>query len=193
MAAGNTPIHLARDDTLRVMAALDEGDQPGFRYRDPLGGPDAIEVRLNVAHYRAAADQFRRCLREIEIIRFQDVRFTPLYFKVDQDALTRATRDRLDKVIEYLKYNTDVVSLRIAAHADSRGSRRYNDRLSKRRADSVAAYLRRGGVAASLLETAFYGERRPAMSNATAQGRAANRRAEIELIRRTAPRQARAQ
>lgn len=70
----------------------------------------------------------------------------------------------------------------IAGHTDSTGSRSVNLRLSRDRARSVRAFLVAAGVPADRLTTAGYGPDEPIATNATAEGRAANRR--VELRRR---------
>ena len=69
----------------------------------------------------------------------------------------------------------------IAGHTDSRASDAYNLRLSLNRANSVAAVAQSAG--ARIADVRGYGERQPAASNQTAQGRAKNRRVEIICIR----------
>ena len=69
----------------------------------------------------------------------------------------------------------------VIGHADSRGAADYNQRLSERRAQSVAGYL----IAQRVLRDRFYvaglGETSPIASNDTAEGRALNRRVEIRI------------
>lgn len=67
----------------------------------------------------------------------------------------------------------------VVGHTDSTGGAAYNQRLSERRAGSVAAVLRSEGVASARLRTQGQGEAQPVASNATASGRAQNRRVEI--------------
>jgi outer membrane protein OmpA-like peptidoglycan-associated protein len=66
-------------------------------------------------------------------------------------------------------------------HTDNTGSAAYNYDLSQRRAASVAAVLRNSGVAGSRLQIVGRGFDQPIASNATAQGRAQNRRVEIVI------------
>ncbi|MFM2356366.1 MAG: hypothetical protein RLZZ528_2102 [Pseudomonadota bacterium] len=66
---------------------------------------------------------------------------------------------------------------RVAGHTDSDGSDGYNMRLSNARAEAVAALAR--SVGAKVSSAAGYGERQPKASNATAAGKAQNRRVEI--------------
>ncbi len=69
----------------------------------------------------------------------------------------------------------------ITGHTDSRASDEYNMRLSLNRANAVAAVAQQSG--ANVTDVRGYGERQPAASNATAAGRAKNRRVEILCIR----------
>jgi outer membrane protein OmpA-like peptidoglycan-associated protein len=79
-------------------------------------------------------------------------------------------------VNEYEKTLVEVVG-----HTDSTGSDAINQPLSEQRADSVAAYLASRGVLPQRIATAGLGSRQPVASNATAEGRAQNRRVEITL------------
>jgi OOP family OmpA-OmpF porin len=67
-------------------------------------------------------------------------------------------------------------------HTDSVGSDKYNDRLSQRRADSVKAYLVSKGIEPNRIYTEGKGEKQPVASNKTKEGRAKNRRVEIEVV-----------
>ena len=70
-------------------------------------------------------------------------------------------------------------TLTINGHTDNTGSDAVNNPLSQHRAQTVAYYLQSRGVAASRLAVYGYGSHMPAASNATAEGRAQNRRVEI--------------
>ena len=69
----------------------------------------------------------------------------------------------------------------VGGHTDSSGSDAYNQSLSERRAGSVRDYLVEKGVDAGRLSTAGYGESQPVADNATAEGRALNRRVELKV------------
>jgi outer membrane protein OmpA-like peptidoglycan-associated protein len=77
------------------------------------------------------------------------------------------------------KYDKTIIE--VAGHTDSTGSADYNRQLSQRRATSVANYLVTRGVAQVRIMTAAGGEDHPIASNATEQGRSANRRVEVTL------------
>ncbi|WP_229603625.1 OmpA family protein [Vibrio parahaemolyticus] len=90
-----------------------------------------------------------------------------------------------------LTYNADLESLaeqltqysedkvQIVGHTDSTGPEAYNQRLSERRAQAVADYLKRMGIAESRLSVEGQGESHPVASNDTAEGRVQNRRVEV--------------
>ncbi|QTF91189.1 OmpA family protein [Halomonas sp. BM-2019] len=100
-------------------------------------------------------------------------------FAFDSDELTPAAETTLDEVARRLREYTDV-RIRIEGHTDSRGSAQYNQGLSERRANSVRDYLASQGIAAARMMTVGYGEERPVASNETDEGRALNRRVEID-------------
>jgi outer membrane protein OmpA-like peptidoglycan-associated protein len=88
-----------------------------------------------------------------------------------------STMDKLaDVVVRYGK-----TTLVVVGHTDNVGTAGYNQRLSERRALSVAQYLESHRVNAMRLATAGKGEAEPVASNSTESGRQANRRVEIYL------------
>ena len=78
------------------------------------------------------------------------------------------------------KYNKTAIE--VSGHTDNTGSDSYNFQLSERRATTVAHYLQAQGVLATRFSTRGAGENQPIADNATAEGRAQNRRVEIRLI-----------
>jgi outer membrane protein OmpA-like peptidoglycan-associated protein len=77
------------------------------------------------------------------------------------------------------KYDKTIIE--VAGHTDNVGAADYNKQLSQRRAGAVAQYLVGRGIADQRIMTAAGGEEHPVASNATEQGRAANRRVEVTL------------
>ncbi len=86
----------------------------------------------------------------------------------------------LDSVALVLKEFNDT-SINVSGFTDSTGSDSYNQLLSERRANSVASYLVQRGVNHNRIQARGFGERYPVASNATAMGRAQNRRVEITI------------
>jgi len=76
----------------------------------------------------------------------------------------------------------DQSRIEVTGHTDSTGSRETNMRLSTQRAQSVSQYLISQGVPAARVSSHGAGPDQPVASNASAAGRAQNRRVEISLI-----------
>ncbi|KVF99913.1 hypothetical protein WJ21_11395 [Burkholderia vietnamiensis] len=103
-------------------------------------------------------------------------------FATGQATLTPAARASLDKLLSEREDRT-YTEVTVTGHTDSAGSDAANLALSKRRADVVARYLHAHGLKAHTTTVAGRGSADPVGSNATAEGRAANRRVEISLKR----------
>lgn len=102
------------------------------------------------------------------------------HFASDSAVLTSNARQELNR---FLAMNRDAQfgHVTVTGHTDSTGARAHNLRLSEARARAVATYLRTGGLRAEQFTTVGKGSAEPVTSNATVDGRAQNRRVEIEL------------
>jgi len=101
-------------------------------------------------------------------------------FNTNQDAVKPQFYRQLDAVARVLaKYDKSVVD--VIGHTDSTGNAAYNQSLSERRALAVAQYFNSHGIDGRRLSVVGYGPRYPVASNATEQGRALNRRVEIQI------------
>ncbi len=101
-------------------------------------------------------------------------------FEVDSSDLQTPARQALNDVNAVLRSYPET-RINVAGYTDSTGSDSYNQKLSERRAQSVATYLEQGGVEAGRINAVGYGEKNPIASNETDAGRAQNRRVEITL------------
>lgn len=103
------------------------------------------------------------------------------FFDFDKATLKPQGRATLDKFVN------DIRSLRIetiisTGHTDSTGPAAYNQALSVRRANAVKNYLVQKGVPANMIVVEGKGEMQPVAPNSTREGRAQNRRVEIEVV-----------
>ena len=99
-------------------------------------------------------------------------------FALDSARLTEGSYAILDRVAASLKEWPEV-RVEVGGHTDDTGTEAYNQNLSERRAQAVRDYLVRKGIEPSRLTAKGYGESRPVTTNATAAGRAKNRRVEL--------------
>jgi OOP family OmpA-OmpF porin len=105
-----------------------------------------------------------------------------IQFDSGRDTIKRQSFPVLDQVAKLLTERRDLKRIRIEGHTDNVGPAAYNKDLSERRAASVARYLVGKGVARERLVAAGFGFERPLASNATALGRAKNRRVEFRIV-----------
>jgi len=102
-------------------------------------------------------------------------------FDFDKSNIRADARPVLDEAISTLKEAGDI-RVSVEGHTDSRGTDEYNEGLSIRRANAVADYLEDGGITRSRLEVTGFGETKPIATNDTDDGRAQNRRVELNVI-----------
>lgn len=100
-------------------------------------------------------------------------------FAVNKYDLLPAGKQALDKFIADSD-GVNIGTVVIDGHTDSTGSNALNDRLSLRRAQTVRNYLQSHGLHAGQYQVHGYGKTKPIASNATVEGRAQNRRVEIQ-------------
>jgi OOP family OmpA-OmpF porin len=102
-------------------------------------------------------------------------------FDFDKSVVKPEGKSKLDDLSNKVRgINLEVVIA--IGHADSIGSDAYNQKLSVRRAESVKAYLVSKGIEPNRVYTEGKGEKQPVADNKTREGRAKNRRVEIEVI-----------
>ncbi len=99
-------------------------------------------------------------------------------FKYDSPELTDSAKAILDKVSADLSAYPVKKNIEVRGHASSEGTSEYNLRLSQKRSQSVADYLKRKGVTNKLIAKG-YGEDYPIADNNTEAGREKNRRVEL--------------
>jgi len=103
------------------------------------------------------------------------------FFDFDKSVLKPAGKAKLDDLVGKIKgINLEVIIA--VGHTDAIGSDSYNQKLSVRRSESVKAYLVSKGIEKNRVYTEGKGEKQPVADNKTSEGRAKNRRVEIEVV-----------
>lgn len=103
------------------------------------------------------------------------------FFDFDKAVLKPEAKAKLDDLVS----KTQGVNLEViiaVGHTDSVGADAYNQGLSVRRADAVKNYLVSKGVEKNRVYTEGKGEKQPVADNKTSEGRAKNRRVEVEVV-----------
>jgi OOP family OmpA-OmpF porin len=103
------------------------------------------------------------------------------FFDFDKSVIKPEGKAKLDDLVS--KAGGIALEVIIAVgHTDSIGSAAYNQKLSERRANAVKDYLVSKGIEKNRVYTEGKGMKNPIASNSTAEGRAKNRRVEIEVV-----------
>ncbi len=109
------------------------------------------------------------------------LRIFGLTFTQENDALATDSFDLLSKIDHAVRLFPDC-QLTVEGHTETGESETLNQKDSARRAATLAAYLKTSPPAATLIESRGWGSSRPIADNATAEGRALNRRIEVVII-----------
>lgn len=128
------------------------------------------------------AEEIKKEIPDVEVVRVGEgivIEFkSQVLFGFDQSNLTTDARANLDKLIIILQKYPDT-DIEVQGHTDSKGTTRYNESLSERRASAVSYYLSAKAIGASRLTTTAFGETMPKYTNTTEAGQTQNRRVEF--------------
>jgi OmpA-OmpF porin, OOP family len=103
------------------------------------------------------------------------------FFDFDKAVLKPEAKAKLDDLVSKTQgINLEVIIA--VGHTDSVGTDAYNQKLSVKRADAIKTYLTSKGIEKNRVYTEGKGEKSPVADNKTAEGRAKNRRVEIEVV-----------
>ena len=103
------------------------------------------------------------------------------FFDFNKSVVKPEGKAKLDDLVGKIKdINLEVIIA--VGHTDSVGSDAYNQKLSVARSEAVKAYLVSKGIEKNRVYTEGKGEKQPVADNKTAEGRAKNRRVEIEVV-----------
>jgi outer membrane protein OmpA-like peptidoglycan-associated protein len=115
------------------------------------------------------------CIKEINV--------PDVFFDFNQSTLKPGFADLLRGLAEEYRGQVRPDAIIVTGHTDNIGSDRYNQKLSMRRAMSVKQELMNIGIDGSIIQTIGAGESMPVDDNSTEEGRARNRRVQIEVKR----------
>lgn len=103
-----------------------------------------------------------------------------LNFAFDSSVLPASSKSDVEKLTRVLKENLPAKVI-IIGHTDHTGTDEYNQKLSERRATSLGKRLVENGIESERIHTSGKGEKEPIATNSTREGRAENRRIEVDI------------
>ncbi|MFA0541529.1 OmpA family protein [Vibrio sp. 10N.222.52.B7] len=116
----------------------------------------------------------------VVVTKAQTESFSQGMFETNSTELSTDGKIALMPLVEVLKAHPQS-SVDVVGHTDSTGAAEYNLMISKKRAAAVAAYIEEQGIEADRITASGEGEENPIASNATAEGRAQNRRVDATI------------
>jgi outer membrane protein OmpA-like peptidoglycan-associated protein len=159
------------------------GDQLQGQEKKQAEQQKAIDQqRAEIAKNQALIEELKkRNIEARETSRGVAVNLPSVNFQFDSADLTPEGRDRVNQIASIIKRDASNRRLAVEGHAsrESATQDEYNQRLSERRANTVAGALERDGLASNQISARGLGTRSPIASNDTEEGRRQNRRVEV--------------
>jgi outer membrane protein OmpA-like peptidoglycan-associated protein/tetratricopeptide (TPR) repeat protein len=181
------------DDKKNVIATEMSNSKGEVSYRVDCDKPYVIQASKDgfegntfaVTKSKGPTANIAAALQPIEtIVRPAEVVLNPIYFEYDKSNITQEGAFELDKLVQVMnKYPNMVITSK--SHTDNRGSNKYNERLSDRRAKSTVQYIISKGIAANRISGKGMGELEPKVDcgkDCTEEQHASNRRSEFLIV-----------
>lgn len=135
----------------------------------------SIEIKLKKSKKTA---QFEgKTVKEGETIIFNKIQF-----EQGSAVLTEAAKTELSKIVNFLQQNSKAV-IQLSGHTSSEGDRAMNVKLSFNRVNSCRDFIVSKGIEIGRITAVGFGPDQPVLSNATEEGRIANRRVEMRVLK----------
>ena len=161
------------------MVALPSGKNYAFvvQAKDYLFYSENIDIRNHAEYQEIYKDIL---MNNAEIIGSKVV-LNNVFFSSGSARFSEASKIEINRIVTMLNEHPKL-RIEVSGHTDNTGSAELNYNLSRERAKMVVDYLVSTGISADRLTYVGYGFDQPVASNATAEGRMANRRTEFKVL-----------
>lgn len=182
------------DDKKNVIATEMSNANGEVKYRVECDKPYVVQASKDgfegntfaVAKGKGPTAKVDAALQPIDVIVTEtEIVLKPIYFEFNKSNITQEGAFELDKLVQVMKNNDKMVIL-AKSHTDNRGSDRYNELLSDRRAKSTVQYIISKGIPASRISGKGMGELEPKVDcgkECTEEQHAQNRRSEFLIVK----------
>ena len=158
---GPTAAELAEQARLELSRRAAEAAAAAERAAAEAAAAERLEAERRMAEARATLEEM-------------------IFFDYDEAEITAASERVLRAKVDILR-RSPAVRIRIAGHADERGSNEYNIALGNRRAEAVREFMANFGIDANRIAIISYGEDRPLVNQSNEAAWSRNRRAEFDI------------
>jgi len=183
LVVSKTPFYLHNGWARRLLAELERGMNPLFRYSDWADGRDQINVILSSATFMPAWRSFQQCEQGLLNYVFDDVRHSVFQYEVNQTNPDQEAQFRLNQLSEYIKLDPSIKRIQIDGYTDSKGFSRINLAVANKRINAIKDYFVAEGIDNNKIKLIAHDEKNAKYDNRTAEGRNKNRRVEVSLIK----------
>lgn len=172
--ASNGALKIIGAQIAAITASLEQGTNIIFSSNN-------MRVGLEARNFSATFSSYKSCVRNLIPYTFDQLSRTQLHYKKEDDDLNPAAKAELDKIVRYIKADSNVLGVIIDAHSDKQPKAEDGEALSQRQAEWVTRYLIDKGVAAGNITTRWHGDKFPIGNNQNKAGQAKNRRVTVRL------------
>lgn len=175
-------IYLEKAHTVTMLNYLAQGYQTHFNYVTHEGFNTT--VALSPVRFQEKYAHFQRCLGGLLTFDYDEIRTSVIHFDIDSRILTDDEKHQLKRIVRYVAADKEVQAVNIEGYADDSGRKGYNNAISEDRAKIVQRYLLSLGIPPQKLHVTWFGELKPISRNDTDEGRLANRRVIVNVIKK---------
>ena len=118
---GATPINIKNQNAWGLLTELEQGMFPTFAYDSWSENNEQVSVALSAVQFQPVYDQFLDCVANLLPYSFDDIAETFVYFEFDRSDFTRATRESLTRIGNWLEVDKTMELVLLAGHTDSKG------------------------------------------------------------------------
>jgi len=123
------------------------------------------------------------CPTSVRVTEQEIIILDQVQFKTGSAEIKKASDDLLMQVALVLAEHPEILKLEVQGHTDNRGGKKYNLKLSDKRAAAVLKWLvKRGNLDAGRLSSHGYGMEEPIADNDSSEGRQKNRRVQFKIL-----------
>lgn len=170
--------------TNQFLHALLEGKWPTIAHQTYYDRGRSIKVHVSAVMFKDYYQDYLKCVDQLLPMNFEQVARSKVFFGSGERGLDLRDKALLDRIIFYVQNDPRVFAIYLDGHSDRQGRRYDNRQISKARVEAVERYFILKGVDPEKITTRFHGGRYPVANNATAAGRAENRRVTVRLEQR---------
>lgn len=178
ISKGTVPVYVGGSLAVRMLYELEEGYHPTLHYKDWADYTDDVFVTISSVNFHRVYDEFQACISQALPYGPDQIKDATVYFDTDRHNISEIQRQQLREIVLFGRVDKGM-QIEINGHADARGRRIYNKKLSERRSREVQKYLVAEGVASEQISLRSFGESKPVDNNRTERGRSNNRRVNV--------------